>query len=492
MTTTSSELRVLQGRFRLLQNLARGGMGTVWLADDMQLERAVALKELVKDDADADTLRVRRERAMREAKALAKVRHPAIVAIHDVIVDGDDPWIVMEYISGRSLDKILQDGPLDERAIARYALQVLNGLSAAHRAGVVHRDVKPANILVAEDGSVSLVDFGIAAIDGATPITTGHMIVGTLDYVAPERFQTRYAGPASDLWSLGVTLFYAWEGYLPFRRTGDRWDIATMNAILNDDPPPFSQAGELGKLIVQLLSKDPARRPGAPEVARFLSVMLNGQVSPDRRPAGGRSAQVPADRTSRTGSRPVREHADGERINRRRQTALDHDHEGIAGAGADAAAAMMLAMPPERAAEIMVGYRAQKCGELLQGIAAARPRAAGAILQIMPGPAGGRVMRYLKPETAASVLDAEPTDEAVRNLINLIRADTKDRPVAAAAVITYLPATTAVRLLKQVPDDLRSAVLHHTWPAILDAMADVDPDFVRHLRQKRSSRSRHN
>src|ERR1017187_7269802 len=183
----TSEPRLLKGRYRLLKKLGQGGMGTVWLADDTCLERAVAVKELIREGSAADVDQARRL-AMREAKALAKVRHPAIVSIYDVILEDDNPWIVMEYINGTPLSAILsQQGPLEDRAIASYALPVLRALTVAYRAGVLHRDIKPENILVGEDGAVWLVDFGIAQIAGATSTLAGSMLRGTPEYLAPER-----------------------------------------------------------------------------------------------------------------------------------------------------------------------------------------------------------------------------------------------------------------------------------------------------------------
>ena len=193
----AAEPRVLNGRYRLVYKLGGGGMGSVWLAEDTLLERSVALKELVQH-AMARDLAERRIRVLQEARAMARVRHPAIVPIHDVFFIDDDPWIVMEYINGRSLHDLIKDRTLDERSIARIGLHVLRGLIAVHRAGVVHRDVKPTNILVADDDSIFLVDVGIARIAGDASLT-GQTIVGTLDFLAPERFKDGYKiGPPAD------------------------------------------------------------------------------------------------------------------------------------------------------------------------------------------------------------------------------------------------------------------------------------------------------
>ena len=176
---------------------------------------------------------------------MARVRHPAIVPIHDVFFIDDDPWIVMEYINGRSLHDIIKDQALDERSTARIGLQVLRGLMAVHRAGVVHRDVKPTNILVADE-SVFLVDFGIARIAGDASLT-GQSIVGTPDFLAPERFKHGYkVGPPADIWALGVTFYYALEGYSPFWRDSERGWEATMIAIVKESPRTPTRAGRRG------------------------------------------------------------------------------------------------------------------------------------------------------------------------------------------------------------------------------------------------------
>ena len=264
---------LLNGRFRLVYKLGAGGMGSVWLAEDQLLERSVALKELI-PHAGATDLPERRARALAEARAMARVRHQAIVPIHDVFFIDDDPWIVMEYISGRSLHDIIKQQTLDERSIARIGLQVLRGLVAVHRANVVHRDVKPTNILVADDDSIFLVDFGIARIAGDASLT-GQSIVGTLDFLAPERFRAGYTvGPPADIWALGVTFYYALEGYYPFWRDSERGWEATMMAILNEAPRAPACRGGLADITLRMLQKDPAGRADTEDVLAVLEDIL--------------------------------------------------------------------------------------------------------------------------------------------------------------------------------------------------------------------------
>src|SRR5271169_2131872 len=214
---------LLNDRYRLERRLGGGRMGTVWEAFDTDLERTVAVKELAPGRFGDEDAATRRERVRREAIALAQVEHPVIVTVHDLISVGDDkaPWIVMGYVPGRPLSEIIErhkDAPLPERKIAAMAFAVLGGLQACHvsRARVYHRDVKPANIIVGPDESVHLVDFGIAWIVGKVPLTDERNIVGTPQFLAPELLDGEPAGPGTDLWALGVTLYYALTGRAPF------------------------------------------------------------------------------------------------------------------------------------------------------------------------------------------------------------------------------------------------------------------------------------
>ncbi|MCX4560328.1 protein kinase [Streptomyces phaeochromogenes] len=263
--------RLIGGRYRLAERIGSGGMGTVWRAVDELVERDVAVKEprLPGDPQDAAHQRAY-NRLQREARAAARVEHPAAVAIHDVVVEDGLPWIVMELIRGESLHEVLQRGALPPAECARIGLAVVGALKAAHAKGIVHRDVKPANVLLGQHGRVVLTDFGIAHIQGEESITMSGEFVGSLEFIAPERMSGRGAGPAADLWSLGVCLYAAVEGWSPFRRTTLE---STLAAILSGEPPEPKQAGPLGALIVRLLAKDPDVRPDADEVVAVLEAV---------------------------------------------------------------------------------------------------------------------------------------------------------------------------------------------------------------------------
>ncbi|MGW2850434.1 serine/threonine-protein kinase, partial [Streptomyces sp. NPDC001215] len=217
-------------------------------------------------------------RIYREARAAARVDHPAAVSIHDVVVEEGSPWIIMELVRGESLDEALRRGPLAPAEAARIGLALVGALDAAHRVGIVHRDVKPANVLLGPSGRVVLTDFGIAHVQGEESLTVTGEFVGSLEFIAPERMSGRNAGPASDLWSLGVLLYAAVEGWSPFRRTTVE---STLAAVLAADPPEPERAGPLAPLIGRLLVKEPEQRPGARETRAALGAVAEGWPVPD-------------------------------------------------------------------------------------------------------------------------------------------------------------------------------------------------------------------
>ncbi|MGW0707415.1 protein kinase domain-containing protein [Streptomyces sp. NPDC002643] len=272
--------RLLAGRYRVVEQLGRGGMGVVWRAVDEVLHREVALKELrTYTDAGAPELADLGLRMQREARAAARVRHPGVVAVHDVAEVDGRPLIVMELVDGPSLDDVLRDrGLLDPREAAAIGAKVMDALAAAHRVGVLHRDVKPGNILLDSSGRVVLTDFGIATMENpgdgsATHLTRSGELVGSLDYLAPERAQGNDPGPASDVWALGATLYAAVEGSSPFRRTST-W--STLTAIVTDPLPEPRRADALGPVLKELMDKRPQARPDADRARRLLEAVAAG------------------------------------------------------------------------------------------------------------------------------------------------------------------------------------------------------------------------
>ena len=276
--------RVIAGRYRLQTPVGRGAMGVVWRARDQLLDRDVAVKEVHIAETLTDAERANAyQRTLREAKTAARLNHPAVVTVYDVCEDGGRPWIVMQLVSAQSLDQVLAaSGPLSPRRAAEMARQLLSALSVAHAAGVMHRDVKPSNVLLGNDDRAVLTDFGIATFQGDPKLTQTGMVMGSPGFTAPERIRGEDASPASDLWSLGATLFAAVEGHGPFEKRGGA--ITTMSAIINEDAPEAPTAGALGPVIAALLRREPADRPDASEAARMITDVL--PLLADRPPAG--------------------------------------------------------------------------------------------------------------------------------------------------------------------------------------------------------------
>ncbi|MEV5432694.1 protein kinase [Streptomyces sp. NPDC052701] len=269
---------MVDGRFELIERLGSGGMGTVWRARDTVLHREVALKA-VRPDAEAS--HAVRERVMREARALARLSDPHVVTVHQIVEADPHPWIVMELVPGTSLQQHLQSGPLEPPEAARLGRQVLAALRVAHAAGIRHRDVKPANILLRPDGTAVLTDFGIAALQGATALTVTGELVGSPEYMAPERIRGREDDPACDLWSLGLVLYVCVEGVNPLRRATT---LATLAAVLDDPVPPPVRSGPLTPVLQALLVRDPAARPGAGRLDAMLAQAESGTAPHRDRP----------------------------------------------------------------------------------------------------------------------------------------------------------------------------------------------------------------
>ncbi|WP_328956467.1 serine/threonine-protein kinase [Kitasatospora purpeofusca] len=261
--------RLLAGRYRLDAVLGRGGMGTVWRAEDEMLGRTVAVKELrMNASVDEDEKHRLIVRTLREAKATARIRHSSAVTVFDVVEEDDRPWIVMELVESRSLaDVIREDGPLAPARAAEIALDVLGVLSAAHAHGILHRDVKPSNVLIGEDGRVVLTDFGIASVEGDSSVTSTGMLVGAPSYISPERAQGQKPGPPADLWSLGGTLYAMVEGRPPYDRGSA---LATLTAVMTEELTAPVNAGPLRPVVEGLLAKDPAERLTAPQTRSML------------------------------------------------------------------------------------------------------------------------------------------------------------------------------------------------------------------------------
>ncbi|MFC9683330.1 protein kinase [Streptomyces sp. NPDC056948] len=306
---TGAQGRLIGGRYRLIERIGSGGTGIVWRARDELVQREVAVRQpRLPGSPEDESHRRAAHRLHREARAAARVDHPAAVTIHDVVVEAERPearsgpigpdeldaaetldglpWIVMELVTGESLHEKLRRGPVEAREAARIGLHALGALRAAHSVGIVHRDVKPANVLLGADRRVVLTDFGIDHAGGGESLRAGG------EFVAPERLSGRTAGPASDLWSLGVLLYAAVEGSSPFRRATPE---ATLAAVRAAEPTEPRQAGPLGPLISRLLLPDPEERPAAEEVAKELEAVAGPlPLAPVAETPAGDVAEMPA------------------------------------------------------------------------------------------------------------------------------------------------------------------------------------------------------
>ncbi|SEG91744.1 Serine/threonine protein kinase [Actinacidiphila yanglinensis] len=312
--------QLVGGRYRLVRRLGAGGFGRVWQAHDEALRVEVAVKEVWLPPAMNGAERAERVvRAERESRNAARLRnHPNIVTVHDVVVENGVPWTVMQLVTGTSLaDHETAHGPLPVEDVAKVAAALLSALGAAHEAGIVHRDVKPDNVMLADDGQVLLTDFGIALHQADTALTVAGGFIGSIEYVAPERARGADGQGVSDLFSLGVTLYQMLEGISPFRRDTP---TATLAAILLDEPPAPRRSAELAPLIIRLMTKDPNRRPTVVAAKAMLDGMSLGggptavATAPDLavaapEPAGtmARDSAVPPD----PGVAPAPEAGDG-------------------------------------------------------------------------------------------------------------------------------------------------------------------------------------
>jgi len=435
---TPGQSRLLNHRYRLEERLGQGSMGSVWKAYDTRLERTVAAKELVARRDGGEDLEIRRERVRREALALAKVDHPAIVSIHDLIYSGSgrDPWIVMAYVRGRSLDSIIRERqPLGERRVAGIGLAALQGLMACHAQDVYHRDVKPANIVLSDNGSVHLVDFGIARIVGKNPLTVESNVVGTPEFLAPELLTDHQAGPATDLWALGVTLYYALEHRSPFRA---ETLPATIAAILSRDVAEPRTGGEIAALVLTMLHKQPGERPDAATVAATLRRVANGGRAGQQpyRPVAVR-AVCPSPRLTPLQAMPA---LDAAKI--------------VSDWTTERAVTDLLILEETVAAGIVNRCDDLVAGKLLSGIAAAKPARARKILEMVTTERAGRLLDQMSSPAAASALALPTPTGAVRVLgqaddLTAAGVLLEMTPQHAAGLVMAMDAGRAVKLLGQ-------------------------------------------
>ncbi|MEU1313663.1 serine/threonine-protein kinase [Streptomyces tibetensis] len=379
-TRQDNRERLLAGRYRLGKVLGRGGMGTVWRAQDETLGRTVAVKELrFPSNIDEEEKRRLITRTLREAKAIARIRNNSAVTVFDVVQEDDRPWIVMELVEGKSLAEVIrEDGLLDPKRAAEVGLAVLDVLRSAHREGILHRDVKPSNVLIAEDGRVVLTDFGIAQVEGDPSITSTGMLVGAPSYISPERARGHKPGPAADLWSLGGLLYAAVEGAPPYDKGSA---IATLTAVMTEPLEEPKNAGPLADVIHGLLTKDPAQRLDDAGARAMLNSVLHAPATAEPEPMDAtKVVPLPAqpDRSSRKGSSAGAGSKRGEEAGERLRGALRSVRKAAAGSAAvgSAAASAKSASAPSGADEAASGAAGKTSSASDSG--AGRAGAAGA------------------------------------------------------------------------------------------------------------------
>jgi serine/threonine protein kinase len=302
MTPPHAQTRLIGDRYRLEEAIGRGGMGTVWRGHDEVLGRPVAIKEVrfppeLGEQEQAEL----RQRTLREARATASLSHPNVVTTYDVVEEDGLPYIVMELLDARSLSDILrEDGPLPPHRVAQIGLEMLGALELSHRMGVVHRDVKPGNVLLTKDGRAILTDFGIATMAGDPALTSTGVVLGSPAYMSPERARGKKPGPEADMWSLGATLYSAAEGRPPY--DGDN-ALGTLTSVISDPVEPPRVGGPLAEAILGLLEKEPAERMSIPQTRSLLE-----KAAVDRSvtaPTTTVAAAADLDRASRTEALPV-------------------------------------------------------------------------------------------------------------------------------------------------------------------------------------------
>ncbi len=297
--------RLLKGRYQLTSEIARGGVGTVWRATDLVIKREVAVKELrLPSDLSRNERESLVQRTTREARVAGRLVHPSLVTVLDVVDEDERPWIVMELLEASTLEEIIQvGGPLPYQRVAEIGLQLIDALKVAHNEGIVHRDVKPDNVMISEAGRVVLTDFGLAAWNGESALSASGRIIGSPAYIPPERAKAGPVGPESDIWSLGATLYAAVEGYPPYDRKGY---IKILRQEPLDEPKEATNAGPLAPVLAGMLRVEPGERLSAENAAKMLRIAALAPWAPERTDgertaeaaAGGEDSAEPEERES--------------------------------------------------------------------------------------------------------------------------------------------------------------------------------------------------
>ncbi|MEU8380319.1 serine/threonine-protein kinase [Streptosporangium sp. NPDC048865] len=461
---------LIAGRYTVESYLGGGAMGDVWLARDLTLNRMVALKRTRAEPGQQAELTAR---ALREAEALARIDHPGIVRVHDVLELADGPCIVMTHVKGTTLSELIKKGRLSEAAVAGFGTRALDALTAAHAEGVLHRDIKPDNILVTGTDHVVLVDFGIAAIDGRARITATGNLIGTIDFMAPERLKGQTARKAADLWSLGATLYTALEGRPPFQRDSVE---ATIAAILRLPPNPMTRSTSLTATIERLLDKNPSSRMRG---NAFMLALGRSPVPvpPPPSPVPPGTGPPPAE----TGPLPVRTG---------REVSVRRAREALAGTDARHAAAALAALAPGDAAALLAEPRFELAGPVVEELCE-QPAVTARILQIILPPRAGRLLDQVRPGGVAEVvlnMDGQRGGRVLSHMTDrraaaVIKEMAESRPLLSSVIVSNMLADKAGHALRHLGPDLVADLLVRCpapWRGqVLPFMTDAIRDRVR-------------
>jgi flagellar motility protein MotE (MotC chaperone) len=487
VTVTSEELHMANSssaeRYEMVCSLGEGGMGSVWLAWDTLLHRNVAIKRTrVGRVPGAYNSVASPERVLREARALSRLDHRNIVRVIELVERDEGPWIVMEYVQGHSLAEWITQRPaeLTEDRVAEIGLVVLGALGAAHKRGVIHRDVKPANILIKDTGGslrsrICLVDFGNAAMEGHELTTKGN-VIGTFAYTAPERFD-HIAGKASDLWSLGVTLYEAVERRLPFQ--GETLP-KLIKAISEKDPAPPQQGRLLAPVLFRLLEKDPGKRPHPDEAGAMLRQVIAVRRAERARRSRGES------------------HSENLRQNSAKSRGGECPDDGTPPPVPSSGFAMVMAHEPKVAVAVLGRQGPRQAAQILGRMAMEDPDGAVAVIKAMTDRFAAELLRHAAPVAAVTVLLSLPADHGARLITQVPQASAIEivlalptskaetvrlmlalPPRSAARLLNYAPAEHAVALMEHCDRRRTTAVLTEMAPRRAAGVLDLMPSDLR-------------
>jgi tRNA A-37 threonylcarbamoyl transferase component Bud32 len=453
--------RLVGDRYLIEAGIGEGGMSRVWRARDLRRDRWVALKQFREELGQSEELR---QRLFREAEVLQQISHPGVVGVDGVLDLADGLWLIMEHVEGMTLKQRITEEPLADRAAAAIGLSILAALNAVHATGVLHRDVKPENILLTPDDRVVLVDFGIAAIEGRSGLTMNGQLIGTVDYTAPERLHGQPADVRSELWSLGVTLYRSVESRTPFRQLSS---IATIDAILRMRPHAPERLAELRPVVDRLLDKNPETRITAPQLEQELRWVAR---SPRPDPVTGPSLTGLPEANPSEPKRRVRPQVRAAAPQDGIRAAVRAVRRALDQADLEAAAAVVFDLPPVQAVILLGDLEDAEAGAVMEQMCGEPARTAG-ILRVTTAAQAGRLLAHAHDRrSVAKVLQATDAARAGK-----ILATMRDR--TAAAVVEALAGLdgNSPSLLLRRPSREAAEILLFLSPSVISKILEAAP-----------------